>query len=40
MLIVVPKMTAAGFAGTFYVLSRDSSLHDGTSTCDCLLVYS
>ncbi|MEU9417961.1 CDP-diacylglycerol diphosphatase [Streptomyces sp. NPDC048272] len=39
-LIVVPKMTAAGFAGTFYVLSSDNSLHDGTSTCDYLLEYS
>ncbi|RPK66448.1 CDP-diacylglycerol pyrophosphatase [Streptomyces sp. ADI96-02] len=39
-LIVVPKMTSAGFAGTFYVLSSDNSLHDGTSTCDHLLVYS
>ncbi|WP_329458209.1 CDP-diacylglycerol diphosphatase [Streptomyces sp. NBC_01497] len=38
-LIVVPKMTAAGFAGTFYVLNSDTSLHDGTSTCDYLLVY-
>ncbi|WP_330174283.1 CDP-diacylglycerol diphosphatase [Streptomyces sp. NBC_01498] len=38
-LIVVPKMTAAGFAGTFYVLNSDPSLHDGTSTCDFLLVY-
>ncbi|WP_200823510.1 hypothetical protein [Actinacidiphila yanglinensis] len=35
----VPKMTAAGFAGTFYVLSSDDSLHDGTTTCDHLLVY-
>lgn len=39
-LIVVPKMTAAGFAGAFYVLNSDSSLHDGTNTCDHLLVYS
>ncbi|MET4923160.1 CDP-diacylglycerol diphosphatase [Streptomyces sp. PSRA5] len=39
-LVVVPKMNAAGFAGTFYVLNSDSSLHDGTSTCDHLLVYS
>lgn len=39
-LIVVPKMTAAGFAGMFYVLNSDPSLHDGTSTCDFLLVYS
>ncbi|MFF1981748.1 CDP-diacylglycerol diphosphatase [Streptomyces sp. NPDC058198] len=39
-LIVVPKMTTAGFAGTFYVLNSDNSLHDGTSTCDYLLVYS
>ncbi|MYS23753.1 CDP-diacylglycerol phosphatidylhydrolase [Streptomyces sp. SID4948] len=38
-LIVVPKMTTAGFAGTFYVLNSDNSLHDGTSTCDHLLVY-
>ncbi|ANP56334.1 CDP-diacylglycerol diphosphatase [Streptomyces griseochromogenes] len=38
-LIVVPKMTAAGFAGTFYVLNSDESLHDGTNTCDYLLVY-
>ncbi|OKK25008.1 CDP-diacylglycerol phosphatidylhydrolase [Streptomyces sp. CB02488] len=39
-LIVVPKMTATGFAGSFYVLNSDSSLHDGTNTCDHLLVYS
>ncbi|MFJ3706720.1 CDP-diacylglycerol diphosphatase [Streptomyces sp. NBC_01387] len=39
-LIVVPKMTATGFAGAFYVLNSDSSLHDGTNTCDHLLVYS
>ncbi|MEU9988411.1 CDP-diacylglycerol diphosphatase [Streptomyces sp. NPDC048045] len=38
-LIVVPKMTTAGFAGAFYVLSSDNSIHDGTSTCDQLLVY-
>lgn len=38
-LIVVPKMTAAGFAQEFYVLNSDTSLHDGTSTCDYLLVY-
>ncbi|MEU1280841.1 CDP-diacylglycerol diphosphatase [Streptomyces sp. NPDC005805] len=39
-LVVVPKTTAAGaFAGSFYVLSSDTSLHDGTSTCDYLLVY-
>lgn len=39
-LIVVPKMTSTGFAGVFYVLNSDSSLHDGTNTCDHLLVYS
>ncbi|MEV7203318.1 CDP-diacylglycerol diphosphatase [Streptomyces griseoluteus] len=39
-MIVVPKMTAAGFAGAFYVLNSDTSIHDGTSTCDYLLVYS
>lgn len=39
-LIVVPKMTATGFARAFYVLNSDSSLHDGTNTCDHLLVYS
>lgn len=38
-LIVVPKMSTSGFAGAFYVLSSDTSLHDGTSTCDNLLVY-
>ncbi|MFG2621260.1 CDP-diacylglycerol diphosphatase [Streptomyces sp. NPDC048507] len=38
-LIVVPKMTATGFAGTFYVLNSDSSLPSGTNTCDHLLVY-
>lgn len=38
-LIVVPKMTAAGFAGAFYLLSSDHSLHDGTDTCDHLLEY-
>ncbi|MFF4324521.1 CDP-diacylglycerol diphosphatase [Streptomyces sp. NPDC001568] len=38
-LIVVPKMAATGFTGTFYVLNSDSSLHDGTDTCDHLLVY-
>lgn len=38
-LIVVPKMTAAGFAGTFYVLNSDTSFHGGTSTCDYLLEY-
>lgn len=41
-LIVVPKMTATGFAGAFYILSSDStdtSLPNGTSTCDHLLVY-
>ncbi|MFI5978497.1 CDP-diacylglycerol diphosphatase [Streptomyces sp. NPDC051452] len=38
-LIVVPKMTTAGFAGSFYVLNSDTSLHNGTSTCDYLLVY-
>ncbi|MEU6404963.1 CDP-diacylglycerol diphosphatase [Streptomyces sp. NPDC046985] len=38
-LIVVPKMTSAGFAGRFYVLNSDPSLHNGTSTCDFLLVY-
>lgn len=40
MLVVVPKMTATGFAGAFYVLNSDPSLHDGTNTCDHLLVYS
>lgn len=39
-LVVVPKVTAAGFTGTFYVLNSDASLHDGTNTCDHLLVYS
>ncbi|MFE2379543.1 hypothetical protein [Streptomyces sp. NPDC059398] len=39
-MIVIPKMTATGFAGSFYVLNSDMSLHDGTSTCDYLLVYS
>ncbi|MGW2208723.1 CDP-diacylglycerol diphosphatase [Streptomyces sp. NPDC001781] len=39
-IIVVPKMTATGFAGAFYVLNSDTSIHDGTSTCDYLLVYS
>ncbi|MFD8806169.1 CDP-diacylglycerol diphosphatase [Streptomyces sp. NPDC059597] len=38
-LIVVPKMTSSGFAGSFYVLNSDTSIHDGTSTCDYLLVY-
>lgn len=38
-LLVVPKMTAAGFAGTFYILNSDSSLPSGTDTCDHLLVY-
>ncbi|MFD0428045.1 hypothetical protein ACFQ60_07235 [Streptomyces zhihengii] len=39
-LVVVPKTTpAGGFAGSFYVLNSDASLHDGTSTCDHLLVY-
>ncbi|MFB7493354.1 CDP-diacylglycerol diphosphatase [Streptomyces sp. NPDC056161] len=38
-LIVVPKMTTSGFAQAFYVLNSDTSLHDGTSTCDYLLVY-
>ncbi|MFF4749324.1 CDP-diacylglycerol diphosphatase [Streptomyces sp. NPDC002514] len=38
-LIVVPKMTTSGFAQAFYVLNSDVSLHDGTSTCDYLLVY-
>ncbi|RAJ69990.1 CDP-diacylglycerol pyrophosphatase [Streptomyces sp. Amel2xB2] len=38
-MIVVPKTTATGFADAFYVLNSDSSLHDGTSTCDHLLVY-
>lgn len=38
-LVVVPKMNAAGFAGAFYVLNSDPSVHDGTSTCDHLLVY-
>ncbi|GGZ47706.1 CDP-diacylglycerol diphosphatase [Streptomyces subrutilus] len=39
-LIVVPKVTSAGFTGVFYVLNSDASLHDGTVTCDRLLVYS
>ncbi|MEV7127954.1 CDP-diacylglycerol diphosphatase [Streptomyces sp. NPDC093260] len=39
-IIVIPKMTPAGFAGVFYVLNSDTSIHDGTSTCDYLLVYS
>ncbi|MFD5617590.1 CDP-diacylglycerol diphosphatase [Streptomyces yangpuensis] len=39
-LMVVPKMTSTGFADAFYVLNSDSSLHDGTNTCDHLLVYS
>ncbi|MFI8346872.1 CDP-diacylglycerol diphosphatase [Streptomyces sp. NPDC085596] len=39
-LIVVPKITSSGFANAFYVLNSDTSLHDGTSTCDRLLVYS
>lgn len=39
-VVVVPKTTpAGGFAGSFYVLNSDASLHDGTSTCDHLLVY-
>lgn len=38
-LIVVPKITATGFANAFYVLNSDASVHDGTSTCDYLLVY-
>ncbi len=38
-LIVVPKMTAMGFARSFYVLNSDSSLPSGTNTCDHLLVY-
>lgn len=38
-LIVVPKKTTAGYVGTFYVLNSDTSLHDGTDTCDHLLVY-
>jgi CDP-diacylglycerol pyrophosphatase len=38
-LIVVPKRTNGGFAGTFYVLNSDNSLHGGTSTCDQLLTY-
>ncbi|MFD6876344.1 MULTISPECIES: CDP-diacylglycerol diphosphatase [unclassified Streptomyces] len=38
-LIVVPKMTPVGFARSFYVLNSDPSLHDGTDTCDHLLVY-
>ncbi|MFF0386578.1 CDP-diacylglycerol diphosphatase [Streptomyces sp. NPDC004286] len=39
-IIVVPKITATGgFANAFYVLNSDNSLHDGTSTCDRLLVY-
>ncbi|MEU8795057.1 CDP-diacylglycerol diphosphatase [Streptomyces sp. NPDC048643] len=39
MMIVVPKMSATGFAGSFYVLNSDSSLPSGTNTCDRLLVY-
>ena len=39
-LIVVPKKTTAGYVGTFYILNSDKkSLHDGTETCDHLLVY-
>ncbi|MEV7728686.1 CDP-diacylglycerol diphosphatase [Streptomyces sp. NPDC087917] len=38
-MIVVPKMNPAGFADAFYVLNSDASLHDGTTTCDHLLVY-
>lgn len=38
-LIVVPKTTATGFAGTFYVLNSDSSLPSGANTCDHLLIY-
>ncbi|WP_254641628.1 CDP-diacylglycerol diphosphatase [Streptomyces sp. BV129] len=38
-MIVVPKITATGFANAFYVLNSDTSIHDGTSTCDYLLVY-
>ncbi|MEU6314001.1 CDP-diacylglycerol diphosphatase [Streptomyces sp. NPDC047014] len=38
-LIVVPKLPATGPTRTFYVLNSDSSLHDGTNTCDHLLVY-
>lgn len=38
-LIVVPKMTNGVFGNLFYVLSSDNSIHDGTSTCDFLLVY-
>ncbi|WP_234327777.1 CDP-diacylglycerol diphosphatase [Streptomyces sp. NRRL F-2664] len=38
-LIVVPKVTATGFTGSFYALSSDSSLPSGTNTCDHLLVY-
>ncbi|WP_420082084.1 CDP-diacylglycerol diphosphatase [Streptomyces sp. JL4002] len=38
-LIVVPKAPQTGPTRTFYVLNSDSSLHDGTNTCDHLLVY-
>ncbi|MFF7356953.1 MULTISPECIES: CDP-diacylglycerol diphosphatase [Streptomyces] len=38
-LIVVPKKAGGKFDGTFYVLNSDESLHDGTDTCDELLVY-
>ncbi|WP_234306608.1 hypothetical protein [Streptomyces sp. NRRL F-2799] len=39
-VLVIPKITATGFASAFYVLNSDTSIHDGTSTCDSLLVYS
>ncbi|MFH7594583.1 CDP-diacylglycerol diphosphatase [Streptomyces racemochromogenes] len=38
-LIVVPKKVNNAYTGDFYVLNSDTSLHDGTDTCDELLVY-
>ncbi|MER6029190.1 CDP-diacylglycerol diphosphatase [Streptomyces sp. NPDC001851] len=38
-LIVVPKKAGKDYTGDFYVLNSDESLHDGTDTCDELLVY-
>ncbi|WP_330342846.1 CDP-diacylglycerol diphosphatase [Streptomyces sp. NBC_00557] len=38
-LIVVPKKVNNAYTGDFYVLNSDKSLHDGTDTCDELLVY-
>lgn len=38
-LIVVPKKVNHAYTGDFYVLNSDKSLHDGTDTCDELLVY-